>query len=118
MTTGDRHWEHDDEPDYVKVAPYETIISDIKGPIEIELTDGEIVDAHVHYHYTEEVPGTYEDPPEPAEVDILRVKVVDTGRVLYSCREEEWLASSLSGHLISDKAFEDLRLHLLENWGY
>ena len=112
MITEDRHWEHDDEPDYVKVAPYETIISDIKGPIEIELTDGEIVDAHVHYHYTEEVPGTYEDPPEPAEVEILRVKVVDTGRVLYSCREEEWV------DLISDKAFEDLRLHLLENWGY
>jgi|15BtaG_2_1085339.scaffolds.fasta_scaffold04673_6 hypothetical protein len=122
----DRHWEHDHERDYVRVTPYETVSSE-KEEVEIELDSGETVEALVHYHYTDEVPGDRVNPPSPATVEIIRIKEIILpesqrrkegrwtangnpiyGRVLYSCREDEWV------DLIPDKAFKDLEQHLLE----
>ena len=107
----DRHWEHDHERDYVRVTPYETVSSE-KEEVEIELDSGETVEALVHYHYTDEVPGDRVNPPSPATVEIIRIKVVANGPVLYSCRKDEWV------DLIPDKVFKDLSTSLLENWGY
>ncbi len=106
----DRHWEHDHERDYVTVEPFHVVSSE-KEEVEIEIDDEPIL-VEVHYHYTDEVRGTYEEPPEPAEVEIIRIKVVANGPVLYSCRKDEWV------DLIPDKVFEDLSTSLLENWGY
>jgi len=122
----DRHWEHDDEPDYIKVTPYERIQSIQKVVDDIEVDDvdedPDIRTVLVHYHYSEEIAGDYTQPSDPASVEIISILELlpipedligvllyqgeySLGRTLYALDGTD---------LIPDKAFKDLEQHLLE----
>ena len=102
----DTHLEHEQKKNYVTVEPFRVVSSEIEE-VEVEIDDEPVL-VEVHYHYTDAVPGTYEDPPEPAEVEIIRIKTVANQQVLYSCHKNEW------ADIITDKTFKELELHLLE----
>ena len=123
----DRHWEYDDEPNYIKVTPYERIRSEQKVVDDIEVDDGDedgdIRTVLVHYHYTELSSSCSRmEPDEPASVEIisiielLAIPEVTVGVLLY---QGEYSVGrtlyALDGtDLIPDKAFKDLEQYLLE----
>ena len=111
-----------DSYDYVKYTHEEKIQSIQKVVDDLEVEGGDIRTALVHYHYSEEIPGDYMQPSDPASVEIISILELlaipedligvllyqgeySLGRTLYALDGTD---------IVSPKAFKDLELHLLE----